>query len=92
MDEVLEEEQEDIIQDDSAEEPTEDHENPSDHSTHQVADVSNLPDHPDVKLEREREREREREILEKVDDVRGKCTNALLPCLIQIDGKLRNEE
>ena len=59
MDEVLEEEQEDIIQDDSAEEPTEDHENLSDHSTHQVTDVSNLPDHPDVKLERERERERD---------------------------------
>ena len=43
-----------------------------------------MPDHPDVKLVRE--------ILEKVNDVRGRCTKALLPCLIQIDGKLRNEE
>ena len=32
--------------------PTEDHENTSDHSTPQVADVSNVPDHPDVKLVR----------------------------------------
>ena len=83
-DEVLEEEQEDIVEDDSVEEPTEDHENPLDHSTPQVADVSNVPDHPDVKLVRK--------ILEKVNDVRGRCTKALLPCLIQIDGKPRNEE
>ena len=81
---VLEEEQEDIAEDDNAEEPTEDHENLSDHSAPQDADVPNVPDHPDVKLVRE--------IMEKVNDVRGRCTKSLLPCLIQIDGKLRNEE
>ena len=68
-DEVLEEVQEDIVEGDSAEEPTEDHENPSDHSTPQVTDVSNVPDHPDVKLVRE--------TLEKVNDIRGRCTKAL---------------
>ena len=80
-DEILEE---DILEDDCADEPTEDHENPSDHSTPQVADVSNVPNHPGLKLVRE--------LLEKVKDVRGRCTNALLPWLIQIDGKLRNDE
>ena len=61
-DKVLEEEKEDIVENHSAEETTEDHEKPSDHSTPQVADVSNVPDHPDVKLFRQ--------ILEKVNDVR----------------------
>ena len=47
-DEILEE---DIVEDDSADEPTEAHENPSDHSTPQVADVSNVPNHPDLNVE-----------------------------------------
>ena len=47
-DEILEE---DIVEDDSADEPTEAQENPSDHSTPQVADVSNVPNHPDLNVE-----------------------------------------
>ena len=82
--EVLEEELEDVAEDDSAEETTGDHENPSDHFKPQVADVSNLADHQDVNVLRE--------ILEKVNAVTGRCAKVLLSSLIQIDGKLRNEE
>ena len=33
-----------------------------------------------------------REILTKVNDVRERCSNLLLPYLVQIEGNLRNEE
>ena len=80
---------EESILDEDGEEavPDQEQEEPPTESTPQASVTEHntvFRDHSDVKLITE--------ISAKVDDVRGRCSNSLLPCLVQIECKLRNEE
>ena len=80
---------EDNASDEDGEEevPDREQEEPPTESTPQTSVTEHntvFRDHSDVKLITE--------ISAKVDDVRGRCSNSLLPCLVQIECKLRNEE